>query len=336
MKNVNPSSTLGSHPQEPIDTTHAKFTARINKLLTMRQTIDSLLFKTINEMTNQSFDSEIFYLEERIKELELRTQRRNHFEEELFRNTVMSSASSAVTYTSINTNSEPGRPVAPPLPDHIPDSEEPQTPPVPQEEDELSVEERANTSCDSPTAVTRYVVDLIQKKGIQGNDDDDDSSGDDADDMNEDEEDEEDDEEEEHLAPTDSAIIVPTVELVSPPEGTEPVIPHTLPRHYYLNRVGLFSMLQASHIPSPEQRDDVPEFEQPPRKRACLFPLGSRYEVGESSTARPTGEVVPEIAPMTVEEVNTRVTELAELHEHDTQDLYALSEDAQDNRTRIS
>ncbi|GJR15582.1 hypothetical protein Tco_0798234 [Tanacetum coccineum] len=92
----------------------------------------------------------------------------------------------------------------------------------------------------------------------------------------------------------------------------------------------------------------------------------SRYKVGESSTARPTrgrgidyrfvstvdaeerrqgirdvgygirdtlvdpAEVVPEITPMTVGEVNTRVTELAELHEHDTQDLYALLEDAQD------
>ncbi|GKF10704.1 hypothetical protein Tco_0048630, partial [Tanacetum coccineum] len=44
----------------------------------MRQTIDSL--------TNQSSDSKIFYPEERIKELELRTQQRNNFEEELFRN----------------------------------------------------------------------------------------------------------------------------------------------------------------------------------------------------------------------------------------------------------
>ncbi|GKF09240.1 hypothetical protein Tco_0043464, partial [Tanacetum coccineum] len=70
-----------------------------------------------------------------------------------------------------------------------------------------------------------------------------------------------------------------------------------------------------------------------------------RYEVGESSTARPTeglgidyrgtwvdpAKGVPEIAPMTVGEVNTRVTELTELHERDTQDLYALLEDAQDN-----
>ncbi|GJX76762.1 hypothetical protein Tco_0323573 [Tanacetum coccineum] len=98
----------------------------------------------------------------------------------------------------------------------------------------------------------------------------------------------------------------------------------------------------------------------------------SRFEVGESSTARPTrgrgidyrfvstvdaearrqgisevgygirdtwvhpAEAVPEISPMTVGEVNTRVTELAELHELDTQDLYALLEDAQDSRTRIS
>nr|GFB79876.1 hypothetical protein [Tanacetum cinerariifolium] len=88
----------------------------------------------------------------------------------------------------------------------------------------------------------------------------------------------------------------------------------------------------------------------PPRKRLCLFTLGSRYKIGESSTASPTGEVgysirdtwvdpaetVPEIAPMTVGEVNTRVAELVELHEHDTQDLYALLEDSHDSRTRIS
>ncbi|GJZ97963.1 hypothetical protein Tco_0670416 [Tanacetum coccineum] len=89
MENANPSSTLGPFPQEPLDTTHAKFTARINKLLTMRQTIDSLIFKTISEMTNQSSDSKIFYSEERIKELELRTQRRNNFGKELFRNSFL-------------------------------------------------------------------------------------------------------------------------------------------------------------------------------------------------------------------------------------------------------
>ncbi|GKG52456.1 hypothetical protein Tco_0547331, partial [Tanacetum coccineum] len=53
-----------------------------------------------------------------------------------------------------------------------------------------------------------------------------DSSRDDVDDEDEEEGDEDDDEEEEeHLALADSAVVVPTVELVSPPEETEPVIP---------------------------------------------------------------------------------------------------------------
>ncbi|GKD71483.1 hypothetical protein Tco_1325573, partial [Tanacetum coccineum] len=121
------------------------------------------------------------------------------------------------------------------------------------------------------------------------------------------------------------------------------------------------------YIPPPvNRRDDVPEFELPPRKRLCLSTLVSRYEIEESSTARPirgqgidygfistvdaearrqgiseagygisdtwvdSAEAVPEISPMTVGEVSTRVTELAELHECDTHDLYALLEDAQD------
>ncbi|GKB71772.1 hypothetical protein Tco_0933184 [Tanacetum coccineum] len=127
------------------------------------------------------------------------------------------------------------------------------------------------------------------------------------------------------------------------------------------------------YIPPPvDHRDDIPESEQPPRKRLCLSTLGSRYEIRESFTARPTrdrgvdygfvgtvdaearrqwiseveygirdtwvdpAEAIPEITPMTMGEVNTRVTELANLHEHDTQDLYALLEDAQDSRSRIS
>ncbi|GKF63017.1 hypothetical protein Tco_0183071 [Tanacetum coccineum] len=43
------------------------------------------------------------------------------------------------------------------------------------------------------------------------------------------------------------------------------------------------------YIPPPvDHRDDIPESEQPPRKRLHLSTLGSRYEIGESSTARPT------------------------------------------------
>ncbi|GKF38493.1 hypothetical protein Tco_0118554, partial [Tanacetum coccineum] len=44
------------------------------------------------------------------------------------------------------------------------------------------------------------------------------------------------------------------------------------------------------YIPLPiDRRDDILESKQRPRKRLCLSTLGSRYEVGESSTARPIG-----------------------------------------------
>nr|GEW69877.1 hypothetical protein [Tanacetum cinerariifolium] len=89
---------------------------------------------------------------------------RYHFITEHVEKAVMSSASSAVTYTSVYTDFELGRvfwradeelsdggsprvimygydglpmlPVAPPSPDYIPDPEEPQTPPAPPDEDE--------------------------------------------------------------------------------------------------------------------------------------------------------------------------------------------------------
>ncbi|GJS73234.1 hypothetical protein Tco_0706075 [Tanacetum coccineum] len=137
--------------------------------------------------------------------------------------------------------------------------------------------------------------------------------------------------------------------------------------YYRITITSTTTLPPSLYIPPPvDRRDDLPKPELPPRKRLCLSTLGSRYEVGESSTARPIGgrgtdygfvstidaearrqgisevgygikdtwvdpaEAVPEVAPMTVGEVNTRVTELVELHEHDTQDLYALLDDAQD------
>ncbi|GKE94146.1 hypothetical protein Tco_1579001 [Tanacetum coccineum] len=206
----------------------------------------------------------------------------------------MSSASSAVTYTSVYTDSEPSRvfwganeeisdggiprvivlgydrlpmqPVAPPSPDYILGLEDPQTPLVPQDEDErepmfvqaqdpdyvpepiypeyipledeheFPAEEQPLPPVDSPTAESPgYVtesdpeeyeddetedgpVDYPMDGGGDRDDDDGDSSGDDADDKDDEDEDEE--EEEEHLAPADSAVVVPADEPVSPPEGT--------------------------------------------------------------------------------------------------------------------
>ncbi|GJR05949.1 reverse transcriptase domain-containing protein [Tanacetum coccineum] len=77
------------------------------------------------------------------------------------------------------------------------------------------------------------------------------------------------------------------------------------------------------------------ESEQPPRKRVVFVHSRLQYKIGEIfNMPVPIGGqgvdlwdtwVDPaEAVPMTVEEVNTRVTELVELHEHDTQDLLSL------------
>ncbi|GJW50697.1 retrovirus-related pol polyprotein from transposon TNT 1-94 [Tanacetum coccineum] len=326
---------------------------------------------------------------------------------------VMSSSNSTVTYTSISSKDTPlvsqdedeRKPMflQPHDPDYVLEPMYPEYIPL-EDEHVFSAEEQPLPPVVSPTADSPgYVAESDPKEdpeeyedyepedglvdypidgGDDRDDDDGDSSGDDADDEDEDEEDEE--EEEEHLAPADSAVVVPTVELVSLPEGIEPVTP--LPSTDITTTGALIDAVTAAlplpplpplppslYIPPPvDCRDDISESEIPPCKRSCLYTLSSRYEVGESSTARPTGgrgidygvvsivdvkarrqgirevrygigdtwvdpaEAVPEIAPITLGGVNTRVTELAELHEHDTQDLYALLEDAKDSRTQLS
>nr|GEW86009.1 Gag-Pol polyprotein [Tanacetum cinerariifolium] len=180
--------------------------------------------------------------------------------------------------------------------------------------------------------------------GDDGDDDDGDSFGYDADDEYEDEE-----EEEEHLALADSVM----TSISLPPEAeVERLLAMPTPSPLPLTSLlppstgeRLARCMALAALPSPplppslypppsvDCRDGIPESEQPPRKRLCLSTLGSMYEVEECST-RGQGidpaEVVPEMEPTTLEKVNTRVTELAELHEHDSHDLYALLEDAQD------
>ncbi|GJR30151.1 putative reverse transcriptase domain-containing protein [Tanacetum coccineum] len=343
----------------------------------------------------------------------------------LERVTVLSSASSVVTYTSVYTDSESGRvfwgadeelsdegsprvivygydglpiqPVAPPSPDYIPDSEEPQTPLVPQDEDEREpmfiqphgtdyvpesiypeyipledeheflVEEQPLPPVDSPTLESLgYVTESDPKEdpeeyeddetedgpvdypidgGEDGDDDDGDSSGDDAD-----------DEESKgsrgclghpfglrcttHLHIHHTTCAIPLL----PFSGCPP----THSRHSWIASSGLVDGLLPNlpspplptttiyHTPLLNVRDDVSRVTGSYAQRSCLFALGFRYEVEESSTARPTGgrgdtwvdpaEAVPEIAPMTVGEVNTRVIKLAELHEHDTLELFCFLE----------
>nr|GEY38496.1 hypothetical protein [Tanacetum cinerariifolium] len=197
-------------------------------------------------------------------------------------------------------------------------------------------------------------VDYPMDGGDDGDDDDGDSSRDEADD-----EDEEEEEEEEYLASADFAIVIPTDELVSPPEGTghaaisfpleaeverllamptpspspltslsppsagehlarctapaacplPPPVPSPLlpssgcPTQIQTLRLtstqalidAVTSAIPLPPLPPPlyipppvDRRDDILEIEMPPRKRLCLSTLGSRYEIEESSTARPT------------------------------------------------
>ncbi|GJY23772.1 hypothetical protein Tco_0397430 [Tanacetum coccineum] len=378
----------------------------------------------------------------------------------------MSSASSVVTYTSVYTDSEPGRvfwgaddeeitnrgiprvivygydelpmqPVAPPSLDYIPDFEDPQTPPVPQDEDEcepMFIQPHDLDYVPEPIYL-EYIpledehvfpeyeddetkdgpVDYPMDGGDDGDDDDGDLSRDDTDDEDKDEKDEEEEEEEEHLAPADSTVIAPTVEPVSLPGGTEPIIlpPSTdisttgaritvrlqasisLPPEAEVERLlamptpspsppisllppsarerldrcaapsvhsspplvpspllpssGCPTQTQTLRIASTQALIDavtaaLPSPPLPPLPPSLYIPppVDRRDDLPESDETTGISEVrygirdtwvdlaeaVPEIAPMTIGEVNTRVIELTELHEYDTYDLYALLEDA--------
>ncbi|GKF19515.1 hypothetical protein Tco_0068153 [Tanacetum coccineum] len=86
-----------------------------------------------------------------------------------------------------------------------------------EDEHEFPAEEQPLPLVVSPTAESSgYVVESDPEEDPEEYEDDETEDGD---------EDDEDEEEEEHLASADSAVVIPTVELVSPPKGTEPVIP---------------------------------------------------------------------------------------------------------------
>ncbi|GJV74418.1 hypothetical protein Tco_1506002 [Tanacetum coccineum] len=145
-----------------------------------------------------------------------------------------------------------------------------------------------------------------------------------------------------------------------PPLPSSLYLPPPVPTSLPLPSPPLPPLLASLFIPPPvNRREDILEAELLPYKRLCLTALTSRYKVGESSiTARPTGghradygfietldaktrhqraeevgygirdvwvdptEAVEEVALTTLEGVNARVTEIAEVQEEDTHDLY--------------
>ncbi|GJV57408.1 hypothetical protein Tco_1458413 [Tanacetum coccineum] len=291
----------------------------------------------------------------------------------------MSSATSDVTYTSVYTDSEPGRafwgaddeevpeggiprvivlgydglplqPVAPPSPDYVLGPENLQILPVPQDEDER---EPMFIQAHDPD----YVPEPIYPEYIPLEDDHEflgsKESEDDKTRMDrvevEDEEDEGGEEEDGALALADSYrlpsdptshypfhqvarlrdFLAMTTPSPSPPYLTITTLCRAL---RIASTQALIDAVTAAlplpplplslSMPSPvDRRDDIPESEQPPQ-RGCFCPQSSRFEIGEErvplldllerDTWVDPAEAVPEIAPMTVGEVNTRVVGLAE------------------------
>nr|GEX22032.1 hypothetical protein [Tanacetum cinerariifolium] len=237
-------------------------------------------------------------------------------------------------------------------------------------------------------------IDYPMDGGDDGDDDDGDSFVDDADDEGDEDEEAE---EGEHLAPanyTNASIpLSPEAEVgrllakptpppspltsLSPPSAGERLTrctalsAHSSPSHALIDAVSaalpsppLPPLPPPLYIPSHvDRRDDIPETELPPRKKLCLFALGFRYEIGDSSITRPTEsrwidygfvstldaearrrgirevgysirdnwvdlvEAVPEIAPMTLGEwVDFLMEILIEEEEADAAELLALRE----------
>ncbi|GJT85247.1 hypothetical protein Tco_1066964 [Tanacetum coccineum] len=164
---------------------------------------------------------------------------------------VLTSASFAVTYTFVCTDFEPGRPVAPPCLDYVPGPEHPPSPvelpyiPKPEypeylvpPDDDAPMEDQPLPADASPVALSPgYVADSDPEEDLKedpeedhadypadGGDDDDEPSDDDDDDDDTDDEDKEpfEDEEEEHLALADS-LAKPIIDLVPSARDTEAI-----------------------------------------------------------------------------------------------------------------
>ncbi|GJR89921.1 hypothetical protein Tco_0213932 [Tanacetum coccineum] len=191
---------------------------------------------------------------------------------------------------------------APPSPDYIPGPEEPQTPPVPQDEDEREDEARRHLapadsaiviptvepvsppketdpvipppSTDITTTGARITIKLQASISLPP---------------------------EERLAShAPSATFITGHPAITIFQKTFNWVSNPKPRplrisHPLCPLIDLPSVLPSPPLPPSlyrpppvDRRDDIPESERPPHKRSCLFALGPRYKVGESSTARPT------------------------------------------------
>ncbi|GJW61734.1 reverse transcriptase domain-containing protein [Tanacetum coccineum] len=136
----------------------------------------------------------------------------------------------------------------------------------------------------------------------------------------------------------------PLTQIPSPPLPPLPSslhLPPPVPASLPLPSSPLPPLPPSLFIPPVDRREDIPEDELPPYKRLCSIAPTSRRQRAEAvgygirDTWVDPREAAEEVAPATLEGVNTRVTELAAVQEQDTQDIYAVIEDTQDRQTRI-
>ncbi|GJU02482.1 putative reverse transcriptase domain-containing protein [Tanacetum coccineum] len=222
---------------------------------------------------------------------------------------------------------------------------------IPQEDEILPAEEQPLPVAASPTTDPPGYVpesDLEEEPEEDDEDPEEDpadypTNRDDDDDDDEDK-DEDEEEEEEHPAPADS---VPPVHRMTARISIRDEPSISLPPREEVER--FFSL--STPPPSPTYSTIIsfntysisPIFQHP----TCspLRPLGYRAAYDRQAPDYITPrmrlgivdprEAVEEIAPMTLEGVNARVTELTAIQEQDTQDIYAMIEDTQDRQTQI-
>nr|GEZ81214.1 hypothetical protein [Tanacetum cinerariifolium] len=264
---------------------------------------------------------------------------------------------SCLTYTSIYTDSEPGRvflgadeelsdggsprvivygydglpmqPVAPPSSDYVPGPEHPPSP-------------NFVPSPEHPPSPVYVPYDHADG----WDDDDDDDTGDEDEDPFEDDED---DEEEEHLTPAElprrhttrmsirpqtpfpfEAEVERLLALPIPPPSPLTPLSSLLP---HIPSSPLPTLLSSLHLP-PHVPISLPLPLSPlpplPASLSIPSPVDRREDTSEAEDVwvDPT-ETVEEVAPTTLEGVNARVTELTAVQEQDTHDMYAMIQDAQ-------
>ncbi|GJZ82868.1 hypothetical protein Tco_0648041 [Tanacetum coccineum] len=290
----------------------------------------------------------------------------------------MSSASSADTYTSVYTDSKPGR-VFWGADEELSDGGSPRVIYIPLEDEHVfPAEEQPLPLVVSPTAESPgYVVesdpeedpeeyeddetedgpvDYPMDGGEDGDDDDGDSHGDDADDEDEDEEDKDDEDEEEkeeHLALADFAVVVPTVELVSPSKGTKPVTPppstDITTTRARITRLVRCTAPSAHSSPPPVPSPLRPSSGYPTQVQTLK--IASNQALVNAVTAALPLPLLPPLPPsLNIPPPVDRKDDIPESERPPCkstidaearrqgirEDLYALLEDAQDSRTRIS